>query len=124
MAVFHKHLIIRAEVSNPPTEEELAKSWMVKLIDKIGMKLALGPFAKYINIPGNRGITCMAIIETSHLAMHVWDEGNPGLVQLDVYTCGALDPYDVVVALREFHPIRIEMKYLDREKQLLEIPLE
>lgn len=124
MTVFHKHLIIRAEVSNPPREEELAKSWMVALIDKIGMKLALGPFAKYINIPGNRGITCMAIIETSHLAMHVWDEGDPGLVQLDVYTCGALDPYDVVLALRQFHPIRIEMKYLDREKQLLEIPLE
>jgi len=124
MGVFHKHLIIRAEVNNPPTSEETAKAWMTQLINTINMKLALGPFAKYIDIPGNRGITCMAIIETSHLAMHVWDESSPGLMQLDVYTCGALDPYDVVVAMRQFHPIRIEMKYLDRENKLLEIPLE
>jgi len=124
MAVFHKHLIIRAEVNNPPRDEEVVVSWMRTLIDKIGMKLALGPFAKYINIPGNRGMTCMAVIETSHLAMHVWDESSPGLIQLDVYTCGALDPYDAVSALRQFHPVKIEMKYLDRENKLLEIPVE
>jgi S-adenosylmethionine/arginine decarboxylase-like enzyme len=56
--------------------------------------------------------------------MHVWDEDNPALVQLDVYTCGPLDPYDVVKALRDFHPVKIEMKYLDRENQLTELPLE
>ena len=38
-------------------------------------------------MPGNRGVTAFAIIETSHIAMHIWDEPNPALVQLDVYTC-------------------------------------
>jgi S-adenosylmethionine/arginine decarboxylase-like enzyme len=124
MAIVHKHLIIRAEVKNPVMNTEDAKSWMTKLIDTIGMKIMMGPYANYLDVPGNRGITTVAIIETSHIAMHVWDEDNPALVQLDVYTCGPLDPYDVVKALRDFHPVKIEMKYLDRENQLTELPLE
>lgn len=124
MAVVHKHLIIRAEVKNPLKEEDKALVWMKSLIDKIGMKVMMGPFAKYLNVEGNRGLTAVAIIETSHIALHIWDEDNPALVQLDVYTCGPLDPYDVVEALREFHPTKIEMKYLDREQGLTELPLE
>jgi S-adenosylmethionine/arginine decarboxylase-like enzyme len=124
MAVVHKHLIIRAEVGNPLKEEQLAIDWMNRLIDKIGMKVMMGPFAKYLDVVGNRGLTAVAIIETSHIALHVWDEDKPALLQLDVYTCGPLDPYDVVEALREFHPVKIEMKYLDRENKLIELPLE
>jgi S-adenosylmethionine/arginine decarboxylase-like enzyme len=124
MAVVHKHLIIRAEVGNPLKEEQLAIDWMNKLVDKIGMKVMMGPYAKYLNVEGNRGLTAVAIIETSHIALHVWDEDEPALLQLDVYTCGPLDPYDVVEALREFHPVKIEMKYLDRENKLIELPLE
>jgi S-adenosylmethionine/arginine decarboxylase-like enzyme len=124
MAVVHKHLIIRAEVKNPLKDESLAMAWMSKLIDKIGMKAMMGPFAKYLDVAGNRGLTAVAIIETSHIALHIWDEDDPALVQLDVYTCGPLDPYDVVEALREFHPSKIEMKYLDREQGLTELPLE
>ena len=124
MAVVHKHLIIRAEVGNPLKEEQLAIEWMNKLVDKIGMKVMMGPFAKYLDVAGNRGLTSVAIIETSHIALHVWDEDKPALLQLDVYTCGPLDPYDVVEALREFHPVKIEMKYLDRENKLIELPLE
>ena len=124
MAVVHKHLIIRAEVGNPLKEEQLAIDWMNRLIEKIGMKVMMGPFAKYLDVVGNRGLTAVAIIETSHIALHVWDEDKPALLQLDVYTCGPLDPYNVVEALREFHPVKIEMKYLDRENKLIELPLE
>lgn len=124
MAVFHKHLIIRAEVTNPIKDEQQAIKWTTGLIDKIGMKVMMGPFAKYLNVEGNRGLTAVAIIETSHIALHIWDEDNPALVQLDVYTCGPLDPYDVVSALRDFHPVKIEMKYLDREQGLTELPLD
>jgi len=124
MAVLHKHLIIRAEIDNPIKEEQQAIDWMNQLIQKIGMKVMMGPYAKYLNVEGNRGLTAVAIIETSHIALHIWDEDNPSLAQLDVYTCGYLDPYDVVAALRDFHPVKIEMKYLDREKNLLELPLE
>lgn len=124
MAVLHKHLIIRAEIDNPIKDEGQAIDWMDNLIKKIGMKVMMGPYAKYLDVEGNRGLTAVAIIETSHIALHIWDEDNPALLQLDVYTCGPLDPYDVVEALRQFHPVKIEMKYLDREKNLLELPLE
>lgn len=121
MAIVHKHLIIRAEVNNPPKDEEFVKNWMSNLIDTIGMKVLMGPFAKYLDKEGNRGITTVAIIETSHIAMHVWDEDNPSLIQLDVYTCGPLDPQLVVDQLNQFDIVKAEMKYLDRENELVEL---
>lgn len=123
MAVVHKHLIIRAEVRNPLKDEQAAILWVRNLVQNIGMNIMMGPFAQYLDVEGNRGLTAVAIIETSHIALHVWDECDPALVQLDVYTCGALDPQQVVDALRAFDPVRVEMKYLDREHDLTELPL-
>ena len=40
-------------------------------------------------------MTSVAIIETSHIALHIWDEVNPGLLQLDVYSCANFNPQDV-----------------------------
>lgn len=123
MALVHKHLIIRAEVTTPPTDEQRTVELMKHLISTIGMKVLMGPYAKYLDVVGNRGLTAVAIIETSHVALHVWDEGSPALVQLDVYTCGQLDPQLVVNAIQEFGPTKVEMKYLDREHNLTELPL-
>jgi S-adenosylmethionine/arginine decarboxylase-like enzyme len=64
----HKHLIIRAEASRPPTDEEQLKNWMTDFIESINMKVFMGPYVKYCSMPGNRGITAVAIIETSHIA--------------------------------------------------------
>jgi len=122
--LYHKHLIIRAEVNNPLTSaKKVSQEWMPALIDRIGMKILMGPYVVYSNVKGNRGLTAVTIIETSHIAMHIWDEMSPALMQLDVYTCGSLDPYDVVDAITEFDPVSIEMKYLDREHNLVEIPI-
>jgi len=114
----HKHLIIRSEVKNPPNNENQIITWAKSLIESIGMKIMMGPFAKYCNIEGNRGITCVTIIETSHVAIHVWDEQSPSLVQLDVYTCSDLDTQIVFDAIKQFNPVKINYKYLDREKEL------
>ena len=111
----HKHLLSRAEVLNPPTEKQRIEWWFKDLIKSIDMKLLSGPYAHYVNVPGNRGLTCVAIIETSHIAMHVWDETNPALMQLDVYTCGALDIQKVMSAIQQFGPVKIDYKFLDRE---------
>ena len=115
----HKHVIIRAEVLNPPTNENIAIKHVQTLIDRIGMKVLIGPFAKYVEMAGNRGLTVAAIIETSHVVLHAWDEQEPGLLQLDVYTCGAFDPRRVFEWVEEYYnPIKMEYKYLDREKGL------
>ena len=114
----HKHVIVRAEVSNPPTEEEQTSNDVKDLIEKIGMKILIGPFAKYCTMEGNRGLTVATIIETSHVVIHVWDEKFPALVQLDVYTCGPLDKNIVFEWLEQYNPTKVEYKYLDREHGL------
>lgn len=78
----------------------------------------MGPYAVYSDMVGNRGLTAVTIIETSHIAMHVWDEVDPALMQLDVYTCSTLDIKNVFDALEEFGPTEIEYKYIDREHNL------
>jgi len=117
----HKHLIIRAETKQTPTDPKMVETWMRELIKDIGMVICKGPISSYIDQPGNRGLTCVTIIETSHVSMHVWDETDPGLLQLDVYTCGPFDPKIVFNKLKEsFKPVKIQWKYLDREHDLTE----
>jgi len=119
----HKHVIIRAEVLNPPTDENKASQSVKDLIERIGMKLLMGPYAKYVTMPGNRGLTVAAIIETSHIVMHTWDECSPPIVQLDVYTCGHFDPKTVLDWLERYGVVKIDTRYIDREHSLKEIPL-
>lgn len=121
MPLVHKHLIIRAEIKNPPKNEEESKSWISNLVEVIDMKILMGPYSKYLNKEGNRGLTTVAIIETSHIALHTWDEISPALMQLDVYTCGPIDPQVVVDQLNQFDIVKVEMKYLDRETGLVEL---
>lgn len=78
----------------------------------------MGPYSVYSEMVGNKGLTAVTIIETSHIAMHVWDEEDPGLMQLDVYTCSTLDINDVFDAIQEFDPLKVEYKYIDREHEL------
>lgn len=119
----HKHLIVRAEVENAPTDEEVIGIELKDLISKIGMKLLMGPYAKYVNIVGNRGLTGVCIIETSHIVIHTWDECSPSIIQLDVYTCGALDTSIVFDWLRKYRPLKMDYKYIDREHGIVEVPL-
>ena len=119
----HKHLIVRAEVRLPPKDETRAKEFLRELIEGINMKILFGPEARYVDIVGNRGLTCFAIIETSHVVMHTWDECDPAMIQLDVYTCGDLDTDVVFNFLKQFDPIKIDYKFLDRETDLHEIPI-
>lgn len=114
----HKHLVVRAEINNPPKDAEAIKDWMRNLVDAIGMNILMGPYAVYSDMEGNRGLTAVTIIETSHIAMHVWDECEPALMQLDVYTCSTLNIDDVFNAIRPFYPVSVEYKYIDRERNL------
>lgn len=117
----HKHLIVRAEINRPLQDEAQAVEWVQQLIDAIGMKVLMGPFAKYLDVVGNRGLTVAAIIETSHVCVHVWDETTPAIAQVDVYTCGPLDTQIVFDHLQQFEPVKVEYKYLDREHGLIEV---
>ena len=118
----HKHLIIRAEAKNPPMDENVLTEWFKKFIEEIGMKVMMGPYVKYSHMIGNRGITGAAIIETSHIVMHIWDEVSPALMQFDVYSCGEFNPETICNKIDEdFTVHKIEYKFIDREHDLKEL---
>ena len=120
-AIQHKHIIVRAECNNPPMWPDDAVAWWNQLVKDIGMKkldVEHNPICGYVDTPGNSGLTIAGIIETSHIAMHVWDELDPALLQLGVYTCSSLDTKVVMKALEQFDPVDIETKFLDREYAL------
>ena len=117
----HKHIIIRALVNKPLKTEDEAKLWWNDLVKEIGMvKLDLpeNPICGYVETPGNAGITIVGIIETSHIAMHIWDEKTPALVQLDVYTCSSLPQDKVHQMLDVMDPIQVDWETYDREHSL------
>tara|TARA_R110000822_G_scaffold20594_3_gene65868 strand:+ start:5304 stop:5729 length:426 start_codon:yes stop_codon:yes gene_type:complete len=122
MILTHQHLIVRALVAQPPKSIEEIKTWVKDLVPKIKMKLMGEPQAFYCNKKGNKGATCVAVIETSHIAMHVWDENNPALIQLDVYSCSELHEEIVFTHLEQFKPEKIQYKLLDRNHSLITIP--
>ena len=115
--LFHKHLLINAKVKNPMNNEDMAIDFLKRLVDRIDMKIIKGPFASYVDKPGNRGLTAIVIIETSHIAFHIWDEQDPGLVQFDLYTCGKLNLSEVLVAIeKDFNIVSMDYNLFDREK--------
>jgi S-adenosylmethionine/arginine decarboxylase-like enzyme len=98
----HNHVLINGYTLLPPTDEKQTIAWMQQLVDSIGMKTIQGPFASYVTKEGNRGLTAAVMIETSHIAMHVWDETDPAFMQFDLYTCSTL-PIESVIKNLEDH---------------------
>ena len=111
----HKHLLIRAEVDRPITSERELKKWIKELVKKIDMKIIKGPYAAYVTKEGNRGLTGIVMIETSHISIHIWDEEKPSLVQCDVYSCAEFSSSDVLVHFNIMEPVKIDYLLLNRK---------
>lgn len=114
----HKHLIVRAEVANPPLDCTIVEQWMSNMVTAIGMVELCRPRAIYSDMVGNRGMTCDVILNTSNAVIHTWDECDPALFMLDLYSCRAFDPSIIFNLLTDFGPQKIEYMYLDREHGL------
>ena len=114
MPVKHKHLIIRAEVNRPITSEKEIKRWLRNLVNKIDMKIIKGPYVSYVSKEGNRGVTGVVMIETSHIAIHIWDETTPALVQCDVYSCAEFSSNEVLLEFTDMEVTKIDHMILNR----------
>ena len=114
----HKHLIIRAEVNRPLVTEKGLKRWLRNLVKVIDMKIIKGPYASYVSKEGNRGITGIVMIETSHIAVHVWDETTPALVQCDVYSCAEFSSNEVLAEFLNMEVTKIDHVLLDRANEI------
>ncbi len=120
MSVEHKHILINARVNNSLGSTEDAISFLKDLVERVGMKILMGPHATYVDTPGNKGVTAIVGIETSHIAFHVWDEEVPARLQFDLYTCGSLDKNVVIEAVKErFELVSADYRIYDREHGFL-----
>lgn len=117
----HKHLIIKAKSKHPPRTPESMEYFIGYIISEMDMKVAKGlaknPQAYYCQLPGNEGITGMGILETSHIAIHVWDAPVQNLseIQIDIYTCSELDVDDIYRLLRPIEITTVHHLVIDRE---------
>jgi len=111
----HKHLIVRAKMNKPPSDENEFSNWMLRLIEALDMELFMGPFVKYSNMHGNQGLTGVAVISTSSITAHFWDAVKPGLGQIDVYSCKDVNPQVVFAMLQEFEPTYLDYIFIDRD---------
>ena len=122
MGIKHLQQIIIGQVTNPPTDVDVVKQFMRDLVEAIGMKRLIEPQAVYVEAVGNKGMTSCVLIETSHIAWHVWDEESPGLLQFDLYTCGDLVADQVLGIVKDFFGLTTySMKVFDRAVELNEL---
>ncbi len=66
------------------------------------------------------GVSVIALVEESHIAIHTWVEYSYATV--DIYTCGAhTNPWAAFdVVLRAFNPRRYKVGYADRSSTTLD----
>lgn len=111
----HKHLIVNAVVRKPLICPRETEKWLKDLVEKIGMKIKIGPFADYCLAEGNNGITGAVCIETSHCSIHVWDKADPPYMRLDVYSCAFFDVETVLThVVQSFDATSVKHMVLDR----------
>lgn len=110
----HKHILITAHFMEPPRDIPFLKNWVEKLVDVIDMKILVSPNLVYCDTEGNEGITGTTVIETSHCAFHIWDNGNPPVMQFDLYSCKRFDPNAVVDMFAELGAVNLTWTLIDR----------
>lgn len=112
--LFHQHLLVKAYINNPPLNEFEIEDWLTRLVEAIGMKVVIAPRSVYVRTEGNRGVTAQIGLETSHAAIHVWDDVTPGILQMDVYSCKCFDNQVVIDMIKEFGLVSYESMTIDR----------
>ena len=81
----HQHLVVSALITRPLTTLVQGQQWILDLVDLLDMQVLAPPTGAYCSDVGNRGLTILVPITTSHLALHIWDEPDPARLELDVY---------------------------------------
>ena len=112
----HKHLLVNSTFETIPfTSTDFTNKWIKNLVDKIDMKILYSPRSVMCDKKGNEGISAFCLITTSHICLHTWDKISPNLLQLDVYSCKEFDINIVLNEIKEFNPLSLKYKFLDRD---------
>ena len=113
----HSHYIVRARISNPPTDKLSLNKWVEDVVEAVDMKVVSGPMSYYSHDVGNQGFTSVAILDFSHIAIHVWDEESPALLEFDLFSCKTFDINRVLNMIDEAYGLLsyVDM-YVDRDQ--------
>lgn len=120
MPLAHKHLIMDITTNYAPTDEWETEVLMFDLINLLKMNIApipSNPITWYCETKGNRGMTAVAIITTSHIALHSWDESpSSPRISICVYSCKDFNPSEVIEFFNKKFGIKtINYKFIDRD---------
>lgn len=130
----HHHLLLRLESIHAPGPNDVnhERERIMRLVRDLGMKPLDKPHVYYMSSPSwNQGLTAIVPIQTSHISLHFWTSPDANvlhnsqskcLLQMDIYTCGAL-PHDVIpILLRELgslKPTHLDCTIFNRKYRLL-----
>ena len=133
-SILHHHLLIRCELGTRlyKTDSSRLNEFLDDITRDIHMK-KLGA-TQIFWVDGEhisqQGITGVNIIETSHIAAHVWNHpearilhhaNSRALMQFDIYTCAKLTNESIIAALEhleQFQPTHITITLLNRKWSL------
>lgn len=124
MPLKHKQLIMSLKVKYPPKDHEEVEALLSFIIKRIGMNIAhadtlpKNPMAYFCDMTGNRGVTGVGILETSHTAIHVWEEEYPAKLEFDLYSCSEFDVEHIVNMMNTFEIVEGNFYVLDRDEGL------
>lgn len=124
MALKHKHLILAIDVKWPPKDQDEATSFLRFLIKRIDMQIAKdpdllkNPMGYYCEQAGNEGVTAVGILETSHCALHSWNNESPARFQFDLYSCKEFDVPYIIGLCNSFGIIGGSYMVIDRDTEL------
>lgn len=110
----HKHMLVTALFEKAPKDIDTLTDWVKRLVENVNMQILVQPNLVYCDTPGNEGITGTTVIETSHCAFHIWDNGNPPVMQFDLYSCKRFDPNVVIDMFEELGAVCLQYSLIDR----------
>jgi len=125
----HKHVLLNLKVENPPRDHEEVEAFLSFLIKRVNMKIAKAPSilknptGYYCNTLGNSGATGTGILETSHTALHTWDEQNPCKFDFDLYSCSEFEVEKVLTLCQCFDIIEGTYIIIDRDGAVVPVEI-
>lgn len=106
----HQHLLIKARIKEPLNDVDVFKEMLKLLVLRLGMIAVTPPQARYIDTPGNEGMTGSINLATSHIALHIWDDDLR--LMADIYSCCPYDSDSIVKYLGFFFGGYSELEYI------------
>ena len=116
----HKHLIVKGQMKVELTAADVY-NLLNEMVDTLDMELMKGvPSNPNVGYEGgeNPGVTGCALITTSHIVLHTWNEDM--CFQFDAYSCKMFNPNEVMELLTKWGLDKTDNKFFDREYKIIE----